>query len=198
MLYEILEVLGKQVENYLDKEVTLGNVANIDEPNANRLDDTIILSLINMSEENTMKNWVNQRKVGTSTLIKQPVINLNLYVMFCVNRSENQYNRALADLSKIVEFFQGKKVFTQANSIYNHSADNPSNNVNSLSNLDNFRFHIELYTPTFEEQSYIWGSLGGKQRPSAIYKISVIRIEGDEVQTQAGQIQETNQSINQM
>jgi hypothetical protein len=46
-----------------------------------------------------------------------------------------------------------------------------------MSNVDNFRFTVELYTPTFEELNYIWGTLGGKQLPSALYKVSMIQIE---------------------
>jgi len=33
-----------------------------------------------------------------------------------------------------------------------------------------------LYTPTFEDLNYIWGTLGGKQYPSALYKLSLVTI----------------------
>mmetsp|Transcript_29732 Transcript_29732/g.39550 ORF Transcript_29732/g.39550 Transcript_29732/m.39550 type:complete len:195 (+) Transcript_29732:130-714(+) len=194
MLFEVLQVIALQVEDYLDKDVTLGNIALLDESNNGAIEDTILLTLINMSEENTMKNFKNIRTVGNVTQIKQPVINLNLYILFSVNRGIGSYDEELADLSGIVEFFQGKKVFTQSNTIYNHS----TNEMNPLSSLDNFKIHIELYTPTFEEQSYIWGSLGGKQRPSAVYKVSVIQIESDALQSQGGIITETDQTINQL
>lgn len=194
MLFEVLRVLALQVEDYTGNDVTLGNVALLDDANNNSLEDTIILSLINMSEENTMKNWRNIRTVGNITLNKQPVINLNLFIMFSVNRGTGQYDTELRDLSEIVEFFQGKKVFTQSNSMYNHS----TNEMNQLSKLDNFKFHVEMYTPTFEEQSYIWGSLGGKQRPSAVYKVSVIQIESEAIQNQGGIITETDQNLNQI
>lgn len=194
MLFEVLEILAQQVEAHIDKDVTLGNVAFVDDSAATTLNDTIILSLINMSEENTMKNWPNQRTVGNTTVVKQPVIHMNLYVMFCVDRGSTKYNTELSDLSKIINFFQGKKVFTQSNTIYNHAI----NSINPLANIDNFKFHVEMYTPTFEEQSYIWGSLGGKQRPCAIYKVSVVQFESTVAQTQAGVITETNQNINQI
>ena len=53
-----------------------------------------------------------------------------------------------------------------------------------MSNIDNFRFSVELYTPTFEELNYIWGTLGGKQLPSALYKVSMIQIERDIAQAE--------------
>lgn len=183
MLFEILEILAQQVEHeYPGLDITLGNVAYLDDTSANTLEDTVVLSLINLSEENTMKNWPNYRTVGNTTVLKQPIINLNLYIIFCVNYGSSKYDAELRDLSKIITFFQGKKVFTQSNTIYNHSP----NPMNPLAEMDNFKFHAELYTPTFEEQSYIWGSLGGKQRPSAIYKVSVVQLESKAVQTQAG------------
>jgi hypothetical protein len=53
-----------------------------------------------------------------------------------------------------------------------------------MANIDNFRFTIELYTPTFEELNYIWGTLGGKQLPSALYKVSMIQIERNIAQSE--------------
>lgn len=194
MLVEVLEILSQQIETYTGKDVVLGNVAYLDDANANTLDDSIVVSLINLSEENTMKNWPNYQTIGTSTQIKQPIIHLNLYVMFCANFGSSNYGTEIASLSKIIEFFQGKKVFTQSNTVYDHS----TLPTNPLRDLDNFKFHVDLYTPTFEEQSYIWGSLGGKQRPAAIYKVSVVQLESKQIQAQAGIISETNQNLNQL
>jgi len=36
-----------------------------------------------------------------------------------------------------------------------------------------------LHTPSFEELNHVWGTLGGRQLPSVIYKIQVIEIEQD-------------------
>jgi hypothetical protein len=41
----------------------------------------------------------------------------------------------------------------------------------------NFKFRIELHSIPFEQLSYIWGLLGGKVMPSALYKVSVVKIE---------------------
>ena len=38
-----------------------------------------------------------------------------------------------------------------------------------------------LYTPTFEELNYVWGTLGGRQLPSVIYKIQLIEIDRNEL-----------------
>jgi len=45
--------------------------------------------------------------------------------------------------------------------------------------LDYFKFNLELYTLSLEELNYVWGTLGGRQLPSVIYKIQLIEIEQD-------------------
>jgi hypothetical protein len=147
------------------------NIAFLESQNdtvASNLDDRVALTLINLDEEATLKNVPNHSVENSKTIYKNSIINLNLYILFSANRTI--YINSLNDISKIIAFFQGKKLFTQTNTIYNR------NNV-AMANVGNFRFSVELYTPTFEELNYIWGTLGGKQLPSALYKVSMIQIE---------------------
>ena len=195
MIFEVIKILALQVEDYFDSigangnnQIRLDNVAAVDSQsdNGQNLDNRLLLSLINISEEGTMKNFPNNPVENGRVQLQQPKINLNLYLLFSANR--NSYERSLKDISTIVEFFQGKKVFTQSNTIYNR------NNV-ELQGIDNFKFHVELYTPTFEELNYIWGSLGGRQIPSALYKLSVVNIERRAVLSEAGLITELNRDL---
>ncbi len=39
------------------------------------------------------------------------------------------------------------------------------------------KLNIELYTLTFEQINHLWGSLGGKQVPFAMYKVRLVRIQ---------------------
>ena len=176
MIFEIIQIITEQVNNYLeeiglDKSVVAENIAFLESQNEDigtALKDGVALTLINLDEEATLKNFPNHTIENTKTIYKNSIINLNLYLLFSANR--DKYLNSLNDISKIIAFFQGKKLFTQANTIYNR------NNI-AMSNIDNFRFTVELYTPTFEELNYIWGTLGGKQLPSALYKVSMIQIE---------------------
>lgn len=176
MIFEVIQIITEQVNNYLDeigldKSVVAENIAFLESQNENvagNLEDKVALTLINLSEETTLKNFPNHSIENAKTIYKNSVINLNLYLLFSANRTK--YINSLNDLSKIIAFFQGKKLFTQANTIYNRSNS-------AMNNIDNFRFSIELYTPTFEELNYIWGTLGGKQLPSALYKVNMIQIE---------------------
>ena len=48
-----------------------------------------------------------------------------------------------------------------------------------MQQVGDFRFTMELYTPTFEELNFIWGTLGGKQLPSVLYQLNLLPLERD-------------------
>ncbi|RYJ38377.1 DUF4255 domain containing protein [Flavobacterium anhuiense] len=176
MIFEVIQIITEQVNSYLEeigleKSVVPENIAFLESHNddiTDALKNAVALTIINLDEEATLKNFPNHTIENTKTIYKNSVVNLNLFILFSANR--DKYVNSLKDISKIIEFFQGKKLFTQANTIFNR-------NSSAMSNVDNFRFTVELYTPTFEELNYIWGTLGGKQLPSALYKVSMIQIE---------------------
>lgn len=186
MIFEIIQIIAEQVNSYLeeiglDKSVVPENIAFLESQKddvGDLLKDGVALTVINLAEEATLKNFPNHTIENTKTIYRNSIVNLNLYILFSANR--DKYVNSLKDISKIIEFFQGKRLFTQANTIFNRS-------TSAMSNVDNFRFTVELYTPTFEELNYIWGTLGGKQLPSALYKVSMIQIERNIVQAE-GQV----------
>lgn len=187
MIYEVLQIITDEVNNYfdendLDKSVQPDNIAIIEQDKGDNtidMEDSIILTLLNIDEEKTLKNFPNKTNNGNQVSYQNNIINLNLYILFSANRSS--YVKSLKDISKIIEFFQGKRLFTQANS--NYDRDN-----SAMSNLKDFRFTVELYTPTFEELNFIWGTLGGKQYPSALYKLSLIEVERNLTQKQTTKV----------
>lgn len=177
MIYEVLQIVSDEVNNYLEelglsRSVELNNIAlidtNPDDSNSPML-DSVILTLLNMKEENTMKNFPNKNVLENGKLeYRNELVNLNLYVLFCSNKTG--YPLSLRYVSRIIEFFQGKRLFTHTNSSYDRN--NPS-----MTEVGDFRFTMELYTPSFEELNFIWGTLGGKQYPSALYRLSLIQLE---------------------
>ena len=177
MIYETLQILQEQLETYFDeiglgKIIVLDNIALWDSSpdDANKVKDKVVLSLLKLEEEITLKNTPHFKLQDNTTKYKNPPVHLNIY--FIVSANCENYDKSLRSISKVIEFFQGKKVFTSSNTIYNR------NNV-SFDILDYFRFNIELYTPSFEELNHIWGTLGGRQLPSVMYKIQLIQIDRD-------------------
>jgi hypothetical protein len=175
MLFEVIQIITEQVNSYLaecglTKSVIVENIGlpEAQTENVALLVDKVALSLLNLQEEATLKNIPNHYYDNNKIVYRNSVINLNLFLLFSANRST--YSKSLKDISKIIEFFQGKKLFNQSNTVFDR-------NSAAMNDVDNFCFTVELYTPTFEELNYIWGTLGGRQLPSALYKVSMIQIE---------------------
>ncbi len=172
MIFETLQVIKEEVNSYFGGSiVSLENIATIDTDPEGGGGDTsdVILSLINLQEEFTLKNISNNYTNNTEVNYRNPKVNLNLYILF--SSTNTLYEESLKNLTKVVEFFQGKKVFTQDNTNFER--------VDDMVNVGDFKFIADLYTPSFEELNFIWGTLGGKQYPSAIYKITLLEIHRD-------------------
>jgi hypothetical protein len=179
MIYETLQILKEQLENYFDevglsKNLILDNIALFESGSvqAESLDGKVVMSLINLEEETTLKNYPSAKVRDDKTEFTNPPVNLNLYIIISGNCTS--YDISLKSISKTIEFFQGKKVFTSANTVFNRTDV-------SMDVLDHFKFILELYTPSFEELNYIWGTMGGRQLPSVIYKIQLIKIDQEKL-----------------
>ncbi|MEZ4778633.1 MAG: DUF4255 domain-containing protein [Flavobacteriaceae bacterium] len=175
MIYETLEIIKDQVSLYLEEKLSeanllvLENIAKMEDIDITTMNDKIVLSLINLEEEISMKNLPNVNFKNGSYEYKNKPINLNLYILFSANRTV--YTKSITALSSIIEFFQNKKVFNQLNTPLNPT-------ITALDDVKEFKFTIDLYTPTFEQLNYVWGTLGGKSVPNVMYKVSIIKVEG--------------------
>lgn len=177
MIYEILQILKEQVETYfteigLGKVVVLENIAlwESGSDKAVNLEDKVVFTLLKLEEEATLKNSPAYKVVNGRTEYKNPPVNMNIYLLISANR--DTYEKSLRSISRVIQFFQGKKIFTSANTVYNRT------NV-ALDVLDYFKFIVELYSPGFEELNHVWGTFGGRQLPSVIYKIQLAEIKQD-------------------
>ena len=177
MIYDTLQILKEQVEAYftevgLGKILALENIALWESGSdvATKVEDKVVMTLLRLEEESTLKNVPSYKIKDNKTEYFNPPVNLNLFVLFSANC--DTYDKSLRSISRVIEFFQGKKVFTSGNTIYNRT------NV-SLDVLEYFKFILEMYTPGFEELNNIWGTLGGRQLPSVIYKVQIIQIRQD-------------------
>lgn len=194
MIFEVLQIITEDVNHFFDQEteekpVSLENIAFVDSEEEEPSDsNNIVLSLLHTEEETTLKNLSNHEIEGTKVVYKNNKVHLNLYIMFSANR--NTYTASLKSISKVVEYFQSKRIFTQSNTHFDRDID-------GMDRIGNFRFTVELFTPSFEEMNFIWGTLGGKQYPSIIYKVSVLEIERDITQSEGSLITQINGNLNQ-
>jgi len=177
MIYETLQILKEQLDKFLIDEglgkiVILENIAlwESGSNHSTKVDDKVVLTLLKMEEETTLRNIPNFKIRNGKTEYKNPPVHLNLYLLISANC--DTYDKSLRSISKVIQFFQGKKIFTSANTIYNRT------NV-AFDVLNYFKFVLEIFTPSFEQLNNVWGTLGGRQLPAVIYRIQLIKLEHD-------------------
>lgn len=196
MIYETLQILKEQLDSYLS-EVGLGKLLVLENialwesgsPDANNVKNKVVMTLLNLEEEISLKNLPHVKVKDEAAEYSNPPINLNLFMLIAANC--NSYDKSLRSISKTIEFFQGKSVFTSSNTVYNRT------NV-AFDVLDYFKFHVQFYTPTFEQLNNIWGTLGGRQMPSVIYKIHLIQIKQMKKLSSSGVITHVGGDLNQL
>jgi len=174
--------------------VSLENVALFESIREDDDHPKILMSLVNVEEEATLKNnpYYRTTKLNGEVDYQNPPIYINLYVLITANHTA--YKTAVKRLSLILQFFQSQKVFTVPNSF----APEISGDL-VFSDEDNkaVKLNIELFSMTFEQVNHLWGSLGGKQLPFALYVMRLVKIEDKLRQKGGGSILEVqiNESL---
>lgn len=175
MIHPVLKFLAEQMNVFIDQvkkngdgivsPVTiLQSIVRLDD-DALKNTNNILLSLVNFSEEATMKNHPTYTILNNDMVTyKNPPINLNLFIL--VTACMTNYENALIYLSHAITFFQGKYSFSLKNSV---------TQVEGLP--DDFRIILDLYTLSFEQLNYLWSTLGGKQHPFVCYKVRLLQLE---------------------
>ncbi len=144
-------------------KMTLGNVGFYEDlSNADK--ESIIVSIVNFEEDKVLKNGAFNTVVGNDMIRHNPLIHLNLYILFSAVNSN--YSHALIQIRSVLTFFQGRNVFDNQNTVFN------DDRVEKLI--------FDLYPMTFEQTNHLWGVLGGKQYPAVIYKVRLISINAGE------------------
>lgn len=194
-----LKILAEQVDAYLKlkdnsldpiaKAVELQNIAlHENGGGGSTIPKKVILSLVNIEEEKTLKNLPHYKISGNNTEYKQPPIKLNLFLLFSANHTN--YETALKYLSYIIQFFQGKQTFTFQNS--------PLPSITLTPELNELRLILEIHSLSFEQINYLWGSLGGKQMPFVMYKARLLEIQPDQIQGAGQAITEINGELGEL
>ena len=174
MIENAVVLLRDELQAYINTKdasvaVIIDNIAMFETSNGDTPTNNIVLTLVNIEEESTLKNQAPLRRpIGTGALIENTLVYLNLYVLFTCNYSGKDYRLALRRLSYIIQFLQSKTSF---------STNSPAGaGVPDLENdeTENVRFTLELCNLTFEQINHLWGSLGGRQMPFAMYKLSMV------------------------
>jgi hypothetical protein len=188
MIHQVLKFLAEQLNAYIrqqkktesditDPYVILQNISRLDD-DLLKTTNKIVISLINISEETTMKNNPDYISVRNNQVTyKNPPVNLNLYIM--ITSFMTNYENALIYLSHALTFFQGKFSFTLKNS---------TTEVEGLP--DDFHIILDMNNLGFEQLNYVWSTFGGKQHPFVCYKVRLLKIERESTSEINGVISE--------
>jgi Pvc16 N-terminal domain len=168
-------------------EAKLGNVGEIGNGNLD-LRDKVLLSVVNLQEERTLKNTPAYVRDDAALRVryKNPPVFLNLALL--ITATHANYVNALRALSRALLFFQHRTVLTHDNVAPNSiSHEAPPRDADRLAE---FKLIFNLWSPTFEEVNDMWGMLGGKQFPFALYSMRMLELKFRATQREAGLITE--------
>ena len=149
-----------------EKFVYLGNIARIEEGGSGMSgeQDKVILTLVNIEEEVTLKNNSHYVRQDRETVLKrEPTIFLNLYIL--LSSAAEEYETALSYISHLIGFYQRKRVFTATSSTNGF----PSQYVEKII--------LELVSLKIEDINHLWGVLGSKYHPSVLFKLRLVPIQ---------------------
>lgn len=159
-----MQILASYLQHYhpdLDGKVFIANAA--EEPKSGQ-DESVIITLIKVDEEATLKNGPHTRLDSfNKTEHKNRPVFANVYLLF--SSVHTNYSTALGALGLVMEFFQSKRSFT-------HLDGEPGENE-----TESYRLQVDLENLSLEQINHIWGFLGGKQKPSVLYRLRIIPVE---------------------
>jgi len=158
--------------------VIIDNIATAQELGGsnNQLNGHVVMSLVNLQEETTLKNGSHYRLENGRAVYQNPPVYLNLFILFSI--LHNQYETSLQLLSRVIEFFQSQKEISPFT----------TPGIGAISR--DIRVILDLYSLTFEQVNHLWGTLGAKQVPYALYRARLVSLEAQKQQAEGPVITE--------
>jgi len=175
MIDKAISLFRDELQSYINTRdastVIIDNVGLFETSRGDTLTNSIIITLVNIEEESTLKNQPVPRKpFATKAIYENPPVCLNLYILITCNYSGTDYIHALNRLALVVQFLQSKNSFSSSSSVMGGNIDFGDPEIIRL------KFTMELYTLTFEQINHLWGSLGGRQMPFVMYKLRLVSV----------------------
>jgi len=199
MIAHALTILQKELNAHLGAydpgngnadRVMLANMAEGLESGNNPVDrKKVVIGIVNIREEKALKNLPNyvRNDVTMRTTYENPPVFLNLLLLFTATHSS--YEQAILYISRVIQFFQSKQVFTPDNVQPAFLQASPPL-YTEYDTLESFKIIVDLYSPSLEEVNHLWGTLGSKQYPFVLYLMRMIDLKFRAVQSEQSVITE--------
>jgi hypothetical protein len=203
MIAHALSIVKNELDRHLGSygvvgsQVELGNIGELAAAGGNNglARGKTVLSVVNVLEERTLKNEPNQIRDDAALRVRYVNAPVFLNLAMLVTATHATYSDALVALSRAVLFFQYRNVFT--GDTVDPSSLTTNAPVNVLDRLDEFKLIVNLLSPTLEEVNHLWGTLGGKQYPFALYSVRMLEMQFQATQGEGGLITEVIGSFGQ-
>ena len=196
MIAHALAIVTNELDRHLagfggnGPHAELGNVAEVTSngQGAGQGRNRVLLSLVNIQEERALKNGPTYVRDDAALRVRyeNPPTFLNLALL--VSAPHTSYGDGLQALSRCLLFFQARGVFTQENVAPESMTEGAP--LNDLDRLAEFRMVVNLWSPSMEEVNDMWGMLGGRQFPFALYSLRVLELRSGATQRESGLITE--------
>ena len=194
MIGHALTIVRNELRRHMDAYpgnttlTELGNVAEVANGVGNGNRDKVLLSLVNIQEERTLKNVPHYVRddAALRARYENPPTFLNLAIL--VTATHQSYDNALRAISRALLFFQYRNVFTHEN--VHPDSITVGAPAQVADQLERFKLIFNLWSPTMEEINDMWGMLGGKQFPFALYSMRMLELQFRATQRESGLITE--------
>lgn len=213
MIHNFLKLITFELNNYLESIsqgdgpfAVAGNIAlsTVLGGTGSIMDNKVVISLINLSEEPTLKNNTPYRSNALVWEKEFPPVHLNVFFLFSANfnppssvsGSDNNYYLGIERLCQVIEFFQGKPSFSISDSPMQDFVLNETVQVSEISEIQNLTFKMEIVSLSFEQSNHLWGTLGGKQLPFVLYRAHIIPVSRRTLIERGGVITEIESKLN--
>ena len=147
----------------------------------NNNDDTLVVSVVNISEEGTIANQPNITNQGSNILKQAPPVYINVHILVSASFKENNYKEGLSCLSTAINFFQEHPYFN-------------SQQIQMPDGIDKLSF--ELVNLDIDNMSQFWRALVTNYQPSVIYKMRMLKISSDRIEVVLPEITGTETKTN--
>ena len=170
MIDKALSFLESELQNYATSRGMLlsssnpfalaGNISQVSDLTGETPE--VLITVVNIEEDRVAKSQEPYFRQDDKIYKGNPRIPVNIYCLFSAINSASNYSSSLAAISHVISFFQGKNVFTPADSDLDDGIE---------------KLIADLYAVSFDQLNLIWGYNGAKYYPSVIYKMRMVIID---------------------
>ena len=178
MIEHALTISAREVNQFLrlrydlnEDKVLSGSLISQDGSVSIQDENKVILTLVDIEQETTLKNGSRYHETTNGTTYKSPDLHLNLFILLSAYFNPLNYTEALKYLSAVISFFHAKPVF------------NTSNSPELIgTGIDKLVF--EIFHQDSNGKNNLWSTLGAKYMPSIQYKVRMLTISDASIRQQ--------------